>query len=276
MSSSVSGPSGTSRPPKFKFDESYKLDVKEPSGLAYLPEMDRFVAVDDASRKLVSFQLKKHKLKQDVLDSSPGGRDSISDFEGVAYDPERKRLITVSERSRRIRTFQLLADQRRNEPSGLRQTGEARLPRLGQDPNKGIEGLAFLPGKFSPDGRSHLVAVNEADPKAVLLLDPDSLKLQHQLPLPKKWDKDVKDLSDIAVDPVSGHLFVLSDQSRQVLELELRLQDGELDLAKVQRFDIERKGTGKIQQAEGIAFDREGNLYIASEGSRRLYRYRRE
>jgi uncharacterized protein YjiK len=273
MSTRVSGPSGAGKP-KFKFDESFKLDgVKEPSGLAYLPELDRFVAIDDSSRKLALLTLKKDKLRSDALPTSQ--RDAISDFEGVAYDPERKRLLTVSERSRRIRTFQMLADERRPGALELRETGQARLPALGENPNKGIEGLAFLPAQFAPDGRSHLVAVNEAEPKAVLLLDPESFEIRHQLPLPKKWDKDVKDLSDVAVDPVSGHLFVLSDESREVLELELRLQDGEPDLAKVQRFDIERKDSGKISKAEGLAFDREGNLYIASEGSRRLYRYRR-
>ena len=45
MSSPISGASGAGKP-RFKFDESFKIDVKEPSGLAYIPEMDRFVAVD--------------------------------------------------------------------------------------------------------------------------------------------------------------------------------------------------------------------------------------
>jgi uncharacterized protein YjiK len=224
-----------------------------------------------------SFELHKKKLKRsEMLDSSPDGRDSISDFEGVAYDTDKKRLITVSERSRRIRTFQMLADARDGEATELRQTGEARLPKLGKNENKGIEGLAFLPAAFSPDGKSHLVAVNEAEPKAVLLLDPDTLKVQHQLALPKKWDKEIADLSDVAVDPISGHLFILSDENRQILELELRLQDGEPDLAKVQRLDIEGKGTGKIGQPEGIVFDKKGDLFLTSEGTGRVYRYKRE
>jgi hypothetical protein len=48
MSYAIPGASGASRPPKFKFDESFKLDLKEPSGLTYIPETDRFIAVDDS------------------------------------------------------------------------------------------------------------------------------------------------------------------------------------------------------------------------------------
>ena len=193
------------RPPKFKFAESYELRVKEPSGLAYIPELDRFVAIDDSSRTLVLFELTKHKLKAAHLDSRPHKKDKVSDFEGVTYDSERRRLITVSERSRRIRTFRLLAKRPTSKPSGLEQIGEARLPKLGDNPNKGIEGLAFLPGRFAPDNRS----------------------------------------------------------------------PGKLDLAKVQRFDIEERDTGKIKQPEGIVFDNDGDLYLTSEGSCRVYRYKR-
>jgi uncharacterized protein YjiK len=263
------------RPPKFKFAESYKLRVKEPSGLAYIPELDRFLAIDDSSRTLVLFELTKHKLKAAHLDSRPHKKDKISDFEGVTYDPERRRLITVSERSRRIRTFRLLAKRPTSKPSGLEQIGDARLPKFGDNPNKGIEGLAFLPARFAPDKRSHIVAVNEADPKAVLLIDPDALEIEHELALPRKWDKAIGDLSDVAVDPLSGHLFLLSDESRQVLELELRIKRGNLDLGKVQRFDIEKRDTGKIKQPEGIVFDNDGDLYLTSEGSCRVYRYKR-
>ena len=262
-------------PATFRFADSYELDVKEPSGLAYIPELDRFVAIDDSSRTLVVFELTKHKLKADRLDSRPDKKDKISDFEGITYDPERRRLITVSERSRRIRVFRLLAGRRTGKLSGLQQVGDARLPKLGDNPNKGIEGLAFLPGRFAPDSRSHIVAVNEADPKAVLLIDPETLKIEHTLELPKKWDKVIGDLSDAAVDPLSGHLFLLSDESRQVLELELRIKRGTLDLAKVRRFDIEGRGTGKIKQPEGIVFDSDGDLYLTSEGSCLVYRYKR-
>ena len=117
--------------------------------------------------------------------------------------------------------------------------------------------------------------MNEADPKAVLLIDPEALKIEHELALPRKWDKAIGDLSDVAVDPLSGHLFLLSDESRQVLELELRIKRGKLDLAKVQRFDIEERDTGKIKQPEGIVFDNDGDLYLTSEGSCRVYRYKR-
>ena len=264
------------RPPVFRFAESYELKVKEPSGLAYIAELDRFVAIDDSSRTLVMFELTKHKLKAKRLDSRPHKKDKISDFEGVTYDPERRRLITVSERSRRLRVFRFPGGRPTRKSSRLEQVGEARLPKVGKQPRKkGIEGLAFLPGKFAPDARSHLVAVNEAKPKMVLLIDPEALEIEHQLALPKKWNKAIGDLSDVAVDPLTGHLFLLSDESRQVLELELRMKRDKLKLGKVQRFDVEEKDTGTIAKPEGIVFDSDGDLYLTSEGSCLVYRYKR-
>ena len=263
------------RPPKFRFAESYKLQVKEPSGLAYIPELDRFVAIDDSSRTLVLFELTKHKLKAAHLDSRPHKKDKVSDFEGVTSNPERRRLITVSERSRRIRTFRLLAKRPTSKPSGLEQIGEARLPKLGDNPNKGIEGLAFLPAEVCAGQPLAHRRGERSRSKGRLLIDPEALEIEHELALPRKWDKAIVDLSDVAVDPLSGHLFLLSEESRQVLELELRIKRGELDLAKVQRFDIEERDTGKIKQPEGIVFDNDGDLYLTSEGSSRVYRYKR-
>ena len=36
--------------------------------------------------------------------------------------------------------------------------------------------------------------MNEANPKAVLLIDPETLGIEHTLALPKKWDKAIGDL----------------------------------------------------------------------------------
>jgi uncharacterized protein YjiK len=258
-------------PARFDFDRAFELGSKEPSGLEYLPELDRFVSVDDASHELELLEVRRKRLRSESLKTSGKGE---SQYEGVAYDPERRRLLTVNEKTRRIRTFQILADER-DRPRLRELDAGGRLPKLGKDPNKGIEGLAFLPAALAWDGRSHLVAVHQTDPKAVLLLDPETFELQSQLALPRQWDRDVYDLSDVAVDPLSGHLFVISAGSRQLLELELREKDGEPDLRGVGRSDIEVKGTGEIPQAEGLAFDAHGNLFLSSEGSRQLYRYQR-
>ena len=264
------------RPATFRFAESYELDVKQPSGLAYIPELDRFVAIDDSSRTLVVFELTKLKLKADRLDSRPHKKDKISDFEGITYDPERRRLITVSERSRRIRVFRLLAGRRAGKLSGLQQVGDARLPKLGDNPNKGIVGLAFLPGRFAPDRRSHIVAVNEADPEGG--------------PADRSRNAEDRAHAGTAGEMGQGHRRLVRLCARPAVRTSvpaerrepaaarassLRIKRGALDLAKMRRFDIEGRGTGKIEQPEGIVFDSDGDLYLTSEGSYLVYRYKR-
>jgi uncharacterized protein YjiK len=71
----------------------------------------------------------------------------------------------------------------------------------------------------------------------------------------------VRDLSSLQYDERSGHLLALSDESRLILELDV---DGRplstMSLSKG------RHGLQKtVPQAEGIAVDDDGTLYIVSE-----------
>ena len=71
----------------------------------------------------------------------------------------------------------------------------------------------------------------------------------------------VRDLSSLQYDERSGHLLALSDESRLILELDV---DGRplttLSLSKG------RQGLQKtVPQAEGIAMDDDGTLYLVSE-----------
>jgi len=71
----------------------------------------------------------------------------------------------------------------------------------------------------------------------------------------------VRDLSSLQYDERSGHLLALSDESRLILELAV---DGRplstMSLSKG------RQGLQKtVPQAEGIAMDDDGVLYLVSE-----------
>jgi uncharacterized protein YjiK len=71
----------------------------------------------------------------------------------------------------------------------------------------------------------------------------------------------VRDLSSLQFDARSGHLLALSDESKQVVELNtegrpisnVSLTKGTLGLRK------------SVPQAEGIAMDDDGTLYMVSE-----------
>jgi uncharacterized protein YjiK len=71
----------------------------------------------------------------------------------------------------------------------------------------------------------------------------------------------VRDLSSLQFDERSGHLLALSDESRQILELDtegrpvgnVSLSKGSMGLSK------------SVPQAEGIAMGDDGTLYLVSE-----------
>ena len=71
----------------------------------------------------------------------------------------------------------------------------------------------------------------------------------------------VRDLSSLQFDERSGHLLALSDESRQIIELDtegkpvanVSLTKGSMGLSK------------SVPQAEGIAMGDDGTLYVVSE-----------
>ncbi|KPC25203.1 SdiA-regulated [Pseudomonas syringae pv. cilantro] len=71
----------------------------------------------------------------------------------------------------------------------------------------------------------------------------------------------VRDLSSLQFDETSGHLLALSDESKRILELDTSGHPiGSSSLAKGSM------GLSKgVPQAEGMAMDAEGTLYLVSE-----------
>jgi uncharacterized protein YjiK len=71
----------------------------------------------------------------------------------------------------------------------------------------------------------------------------------------------VRDLSSLQYDERSGHLLALSDESRLILELDV----GGRPLSTMS-ISGGRQGLKKtVPQAEGIAMDDDGTLYLVSE-----------
>jgi uncharacterized protein YjiK len=128
--------------------------------------------------------------------------------------------------------------------------------------NKGFEGLAY-----DSVGKRLFVA-KERDPMLIYEVqgfphyNPEKSYAVHVVNNPKRdAGMFVRDLSSLQYDERSGHLLALSDESRLILELDV---DGRplstLSLSKG------RQGLQKsVPQAEGIAMDDDGNLYLVSE-----------
>ena len=133
---------------------------------------------------------------------------------------------------------------------------------IGLNGNKGFEGLAY-----DSVGKRLFVA-KERDPMLIYEVrgfpqtNPQEPYATHVVTNPRRdaW-LFVRDLSSLQFDERSGHLLTLSDESRLVLELDV---DGRpissLSLIKGQH------GLRKsVPQAEGIAMDDEGTVYVVSE-----------
>ncbi|WP_095145991.1 MULTISPECIES: SdiA-regulated domain-containing protein [unclassified Pseudomonas] len=128
--------------------------------------------------------------------------------------------------------------------------------------NKGFEGLAY-----DSKGKRLFVA-KERDPMLIYEVqgfphfDPEKSYAVHVVNNPKRdAGMFVRDLSSLQYDERSGHLLALSDESRLILELDI---DGRplstMSLSKG------RQGLQKtVPQAEGIAMDDDGTLYLVSE-----------
>lgn len=128
--------------------------------------------------------------------------------------------------------------------------------------NSGFEGLAY-------DNRGQrLFVAKERRPVQIIEvrgfpnLDPDSPNVL-EVSSSKQRDAGlfVRDLSSLQFDERSGHLLALSDESRQILELDtegrpvgnVSLSKGSMGLSK------------SVPQAEGIAMGDDGTLYVVSE-----------
>ena len=222
------------------------------------------------------------------------------DISALTYDPDRRSLFTVSNKNpqlielsldgRVLRRVDLLgfgdaeaveyispgryviSDERRQRLIKVRVDDDTRvidgrdLPQLslglGLNGNKGFEGLAY-----DPQGRRLFVA-KERDPLRIYEIhgfpqrDPEQPFAVHVLD-DEKRDAGlfVRDLSSLQYDQGTGHLLALSDESRLVLELNV---DGR-PISSLSLLGGQQGLKKSVPQAEGVAMDNDGGLYLISE-----------
>lgn len=233
-----------------------------------------------------------------AIEAKPIG--AISDVSALTFDPDRRSLFSVTNKPAKVielnlqgdllRTIDLegfgdpeaieyvapgtyvIADEREQRLVKVRIDDATRVLHaadfqqlsLGIDAggNKGFEGLAY-------DAANHrLLVAKERDPVRIfeVLGFPhvdQSKPLALQVNTDPKRDARlfVRDLSSLDFDAATGHLLALSDESRLVIELDaegkpistLSLLPGQHGLKR------------SVPQAEGVASDDAGNLYLISE-----------
>lgn len=232
------------------------------SGIDYDFDHNRLLAVTNgAPTKIVA-------LNREGETTATYPLKGFEDVEGLAYMGDG--MVVVTEENEQQLVFFRLPDQ----------SGEAIDKKLSQSlalginlspHNKGFEGVTY------DRANDRLFVAKEREPRQIFEISGVLAALNGRLQIKildlTEWvNRSVfaKDISDVHYDLRTGHLLVLSHESRLVIELS---NSGEMVSFRtlLGRFsDLEETA----EQAEGLTIDDEGELYIVSEPNL-FYRFRK-
>lgn len=220
------------------------------SALTYDPDRNSLFTVTNANPELIELSLEGKVLRRVPL-------TGFGDPEAVEYVGRDSYVIT-DERQQRLIRVRLHDDT----PFLDAKDAEQLSLGIGLNGNKGFEGLAY-----DQQGKRLFVA-KERDPMLIYEVHGfphDNPQQPYAVHVVQDRKRDsrlfVRDLSSLQFDERSGHLLALSDESKLVLELDVQGKP----LASMSL----RKGfqglSQSVPQAEGIAMDGAGTLYMVSE-----------
>ena len=220
------------------------------SALTYDPDRKTLFTVTNARSELIELSLDGRILRRIPL-------TGFGDPEAVEYVGPNSFVITDERQQRLIRV-------RLEDDTMFLDAGDAEQLSLGigLNGNKGFEGLAY------DSAGKRLFVAKERDPMLIYEVhgfphdNPEKPYAVHVVQDRKRDSRlFVRDLSSLQFDERSGHLLALSDESRLVLELDV--EGRPLSTLSL------RKGFQGLQatvpQAEGIAMDEAGTIYLVSE-----------
>ncbi|WP_425313525.1 SdiA-regulated domain-containing protein [Pseudomonas putida] len=223
------------------------------SGVTYDYDQDRLLAVTNKGPKQILVLSKDG----DILAQYP--LEGFDDTEGLAYLGNGR--IAVADESLQQLDIITLPEQPRTIA-----VEEAQFIALLINPthsNKGFEGVTY------DAANDRLFAIKERDPRQLfevtgVMRSIDQGKLQIKVIDRQDWiDNSVyaRDLSDGYYDPRTGHLLILSDQSRSITELDASGKFVSVRSLVGALSDLQHSAP----QPEGMTMDRDGNLYVVSE-----------
>ncbi|MDU8457918.1 SdiA-regulated domain-containing protein [Pseudomonas syringae group sp. J254-4] len=220
------------------------------SGLSYDPDRKSLFTVTNQNPELVELSLDGKVLRRIPL-------VGFGDAEAVEYISPG--VYVVSD-ERQLRLIQIHVDDSTKSLNAA--DAEQLTLGISTSGNKGYEGLAY-----DSVGKRLFVA-RERDPVQIIEVrgfPKTDLQAPGNLQVIANSKRDgrlsVRDLSSLQFDEISGHLLALSDESKRILELDTSGHPiGSSSLAKG------AMGLSKgVPQAEGMAMDAEGTLYLVSE-----------
>ncbi len=237
---------------------AYQVDIegqvieglKDVSALTFDPDRRTLFTVTNRNSELIELSLQGKILRRIPL-------TGFGDPEAVEYI-SRGTYVVTDEREQRLIKIHVDDDTQAIDAQETQQLGLA----IGLNGNKGFEGLAY-----DSVGKRLFVA-KERDPMVIyeILGFPEQEEGQpHKVHVMQNPERDaglfVRDLSSLQFDERSGHLLALSDESQLVLEVDV---DGRPLSSLSLRKGFQGLGRS-VPQAEGIAMDDEGVIYLVSE-----------
>jgi uncharacterized protein YjiK len=222
------------------------LEKEQFSGLAYNPAADTLLVVSGKTPLLIELS-----LEGKVLRSIPVF--GAANMEAVTVMDDG--LIAVTdERQQRLYIFRLLPETMELRIDQALQSFDLGVS---EHANKGFEGLVW------DRANQRFLLGEERNPVMLYSLPSDGRKVTGELQVLADLGGIMTDLADLAVDPRSGNVLALSQQSHLLVELDQKYQPS--------NFISLLRGLGGLQhyipQAEGVALDAAGNLYIVSENN---------
>jgi len=270
----------------WKIVDRNRTNVAEQSAMAFISGKHGFLVVDDETSVLWAVSAPRGNVPpvKTALRKDDG---KLKGLEGVVIDHESRQVLTVSENRCTVHVLSL--DTSQDAPKLGKPKLLGTLPKPSKA-NKGWEGLAILPGSASPDKKPRLVTVQEGKPAILVICDRHPKKaggkfeVEAKVPLPAEITAVMPDLSDLAFDPKTGHLMLLSDEGRGIYECALGFTRHAFGGRSVSTWGLVPIGhtelpelTGDIRlQAEGLDFDAQGDLFIIGEGRTSLLHLHRQ
>lgn len=220
------------------------------SALTFDPDRNSLFTVTNKHPELIELSLEGRILRRVPL-------TGFGDPEAVEYVGRDSYVIT-DEREQRLIRVRLTDDT----PFLDAKDAEQLTLGIGLNGNKGFEGLAY-----DQQGKRLFVA-KERDPMLIYEVQGfphDNPQQPYAVHVVQDRKRDsrlfVRDLSSLQFDERSGHLLALSDESKLVLELDVQGRP-------VSTLSLRKGFQGlkqSVPQAEGIAMDGAGTLYLVSE-----------
>jgi len=220
------------------------------SALTYDPDRNTLFTVTNARSELIELSLDGRILRRVPLTGfgDPEAVEYVGPNSYVITDERQQRLIRV-----RLDDDTLFLDAVDAEQLSLG---------IGLNGNKGFEGLAY------DSAGQRLFVAKERNPMLIYEVqgfphrNPERPYAVHVVQDRKRDARlFVRDLSSLQFDERSGHLLALSDESRLVLELDVQGQP--LSTLSLRKGFQGLRAT--VPQAEGIAMDEAGTIYLVSE-----------